>query len=449
VDEGAVSIVGLGRLGSPIAACLAARGLRVVGVDVDEEKVRALAALLPPVFEPGLEELLARSDGRLAATTSVADAVARTGVTMVVVPTPSDGDGGFSLGHVLSACEEIGRALAAKDGYHVVAITSTVMPGATGGPLRDALEAASGKEAGVGFGLCYSPEFVALGSVVHDFLEPDFVLVGESDERAGDALCAVYARLCENAPPVARLRFVEAELAKLAVNSFVTAKISFANMLARICEQLPDADVDAVTGALGLDSRIGSKYLTGAVSYGGPCFPRDNAALAALARSVGAPADLPETTDRFNRAERVRLCDRVLEHAGPGSRVAVLGLAYKPGSDVVDESPGLALARDLAAAGVEVAAFDPAANGNAAPALEGTGVRLASSLRDCLADADAVVVATPWPEFRALGSELAAAGARPRVVVDCWRLLDPGTLEGTEHVPLGTGGRRAVQDASV
>jgi UDPglucose 6-dehydrogenase len=427
-----------------MAACIAARGLRVVGVDVDDAKVRALSRLQAPVFEPLLDELLVRSEGRLTVTASAEEAVAETDVTMIVVPTPTGGDGGFSLRHAIPACESVGRALAAKNGYHVVAITSTVMPGATGGPLRRALEDASGKRAGEAFGLCYSPEFIALGSVIRDFLNPDLLLVGESDERAGDALCSVYSRVCENDPPAVRTSFVNAELAKLALNSFVTTKITFANMLARICESLPDADVDVVTAAIGLDSRIGPKYLKGAISYGGPCFPRDNAALAALARDVGAPADLAEATDRFNRADLVRLRDRVLERAGRGARVAVLGLAYKPGTDVVDESPGLALARELAAAGVEVVAFDPAANATAASFLDECGARSAASLGECVDGVDAVVLATPWPEFRRLGSELAAAETRPRVVIDCWRILDPATLDGIEYVALGSGRARAA-----
>jgi UDPglucose 6-dehydrogenase len=421
----------------------------VVGVDTDEARVTAVAALEAPLHEPGLEELLARTEGRLTATTSVEEAVAHTDVTMIMVPTPSDGDGGFSLAYVLPACEAVGRALAAKDGYHVVAITSTVLPGATGGPLQQAIEDASGKRAGAGFGLCYSPEFVALGSVIRDFLNPDLLLVGESDSRAGDALCALSARICENDPPAARMSFVNAELAKLALNSFVTTKISFANMLARICEALPGADVDVVTGALGLDSRIGPKYLKGAVSYGGPCFPRDNVALTTLAGGIGAPAGLAEATDRFNREDLARLRDRVLGHAGTDATVAVLGLAYKPGTDVVEESPGLLLVRELTAAGVDVVAFDPAASENAAAVLNGSGARFAVSLAECVAGAGVVVVVTPWPEFALLGPELSACGGPPPVVVDCWRMLDPETLDGCHYVALGAGLARASTGATI
>ena len=254
--------------------------------------------------------------------------------------------GAFSLDYVLSVMELIGEALRGKDSYHLVALTSTVMPGATGGPVRETLEEASGKQAGVDFGLCYSPEFIALGSVIQDFLHPDFLLIGESDERSGAELAEIYRRTVENDPPVAHLNFVNAELAKISVNTFVTTKIAFANMIARICEKLPGADVDAVTSALGLDSRIGAKYLRGAISYGGPCFPRDNIALATLARSLGAPAFVAEATDAGNRDGIERLADIMRLDSSRKCR-GVLGLAYKPNTDVVEESPGVHLLKAL------------------------------------------------------------------------------------------------------
>src|SRR5439155_850689 len=230
-------------------------------------------------------------------------------------------DGAFSLKYVLAAAKAVGQVLKHKTAYHLVVLTSTVMPGATGGQLLPALEEASGKRCGTDFGLCYSPEFIALGSVIRDFLNPDFCLIGESDPRSGDILEALYKRTWENNPAVARMNFVNAEIAKLAVNTYVTTKISFANMLARVCEKLPGANVDTVTAALGLDSRIGPKYLKGAVSYGGPCFPRDNLAFAALADQVGAPADIAQVTDRFNRRQLVWLADVVEGHIPDGGMV--------------------------------------------------------------------------------------------------------------------------------
>jgi len=437
-----LSIVGLGKLGAPMAACLAAKGFPVIGVDVDARKVDALNRAQAPVFEPGLPELLQVAKTRLKATQDIPTAVLNSEVTFVVVPTPSEPDGSFSLRYVLQACEGIADALKRKPEWHLVVITSTISPGSMDNSIRPFLEERSGKRSGVDFGLCYNPEFIALGSVIRDFLNPDFVLIGESDERSGQVLEGIYRQVCENDPPIVRMNFINAELTKLAVNTFVTTKISFANMLARICERLPGADVDVVTRALGLDSRIGAKYLKGAVSYGGPCFPRDNLALIATARKVGAPADIAEATDRFNRWQVKWLADFVQEHLPEGGAVGILGLAYKPGTDVVEESVGLLLARELREQRLRVIAYDPAGVENARRML-GDGVIFVNSPQACIDLSDIVVVATPWKEFHSLPRETWERHSPPCVVIDCWRVLRG--LEGCGgviYVPLGKGGLR-------
>jgi UDPglucose 6-dehydrogenase len=437
-----ISIVGLGKLGAPMAACLAAKGFPVIGVDVDAQKVNAINNAQAPVFEPGLPELLQVAKTRLKATQDILTAVLNSEVTFLVVPTPSEPDGSFSLRYVLQACEGIADALKRKPEWHLVVITSTISPGSMDTAIRPFLEERSGKRSGVDFGMCYNPEFIALGSVIRDFLNPDFVLIGESDERSGQVLEGIYRQVCENDPPIVRMNFINAELTKLAVNTFVTTKISFANMLARICERLPGADVDVVTRALGLDSRIGAKYLKGAVSYGGPCFPRDNLALIATARKVGAPADIAEATDRFNRWQVKWLADFVQEHLPEGGAVGILGLAYKPGTDVVEESVGLLLARELREQRVRVIAYDPAGVENARRML-GDGVIFVNSPQACIDLSDIVVVATPWKEFHSLPGETWERHSPPRVVIDCWRVLRG--LEGCGgviYVPLGKGGLR-------
>lgn len=438
-----LTVVGLGKLGSPMAACLAARGYTVIGVDVDEAKIAAINEGRAPVFETGLDEMLALSEGRLSATTDLEDAVRQSQLTFIVVATPSDDAGGFSLKWVLPACEAIGRAIHEHDDFHTVVLTSTVMPGATGSAVREALEQASGKTCGVDFGLCYSPEFIALGSVIRDFLNPDFLLVGESDERAGAALENVYKRALDGDAPVAHMNFVNAELAKLSVNTFVTTKIAYANMLARICERLPEADVDVVTDAIGLDTRIGRKYLRGTISYGGPCFPRDNVALATLARNIGAPAFVAEATDTANRDGIGRLADFVEERLPEGGTAAILGLSYKPNTDVVDESPGVLLLAELAGRGVDAVGYDPAAMPNAARMLGGAA-RLTDSLAEAVSAADVIVVATAWDEFKAIDRALLERDGQRRVVVDCWRVLQADEIEEVaDYVVLGKGGLRS------
>lgn len=439
MSEG-VSVVGLGKLGAPMAVALASRGLRVIGVDNDENKVEAINERRAPVFEPGLPELLRSSGDRITATRDIEQAVRATTITFVVVATPSELHGGFSLRFVLPVCEAIGRALRSKSEFHLVCLTSTVLPGTTGGPVLEALESASAKRVGLDFGLCYSPEFIALGSVLRDFLNPDFLLIGESDTKSGALLESLYRRVCQNTPAVARMNFVNAEMAKLAVNTYITTKISFANMLARICEKLPNGNVDVVTKAIGLDSRIGGKYLKGAISYGGPCFPRDNLALTYLAHDLGVPADIAEATHRFNASQVSWLADLVQQNAAAGETVGILGLTYKPDTDVVEQAAGILLAQELANRHVPLVVFDPAGSRSVCAAPLGNQVRFATSSEECIALASVVVVATPWSEFISLPAVEWARHEPPRTVVDCWRAVPHLiAVDGVRYLPLGTG----------
>ena len=431
-----ISVIGLGKLGSPMVACFAAAGFRVSAADVDAKKIAAIRDGIAPVHEPALQELLRESGGRITATENVEEAVRATDATFIVVATPSQPGGDFSLSYALSACEAIGRALREKSAFHLVVLTSTVMPGSTGGEIKAALEATSGKRCGVDFGLCYNPEFIALGSVIRDFYNPDFLLIGESDVRSGDLLTDIYRRTCKNSPSVARMNFVNAEITKLSVNTYITTKMSYANMLARLCERLPEADVNVVTDALGLDTRIGSKYLKGAVSYGGPCFPRDNRAFAALAARVGAFSDLAQATDVFNRAQISYFAGIAKQHLSGKTPLGILGLTYKPQTDVVEEAFGYLLAQELGGQGIAVHVFDPEAN--LSPAFRQLpNITIAESAAACVAKTETVLLATPWPEFRALPVEV----WKGRTVIDCWQAVTHLRSEpGVNYVRLGYGG---------
>jgi UDPglucose 6-dehydrogenase len=432
-----VAVVGLGKLGAPLAAVLASKGNDVLGIDINAEAVRRLGEGLAPVEEPGLQDLVTANALRLGATTEL-EAAAGCDVTILLVPTPSDERGAFTNTFLLDAIERIGRALAGRDDYHVVVVASTVMPGSCESELRPALERASGRPVGDSLGLCYSPEFIALGNVIRDMLEPDMVLIGESDARAGDTLEALYALVCENNPPFRRMSLVNAELTKIAVNTYVTMKISYANTLADVCERLPGADVESVTDALGLDTRIGRKYLRGAIAYGGPCFPRDNKAFAVVARDLGTEAPLAEATDTINEAQSHRLARIVLSHLGDNDSVGVLGLSYKPDTGVVEESPAVALVELLAESGVrEINVFDPVAT-DAATLLLGESARSCASVGEVLERSDVVVIATPWREFARLPVERVAERPRRLVVIDCWRLLADDMEDAVEVVRLGT-----------
>jgi UDPglucose 6-dehydrogenase len=433
-----LSIIGLGKLGAPMAAVMAHKGHTVVGVDINPLFVTAIREGRPPVNEPRLAEMIEANRERLTATHDYEEAVLATDVTFIMVPTPSGSDGKFSLEYVLKAAEKIGAALRKKPAWHLVVLSSTVMPGSTKGSFLPALERFSGKKCGDGFGLCYNPEFIALGSVVRDMLNPDMILIGESDERSGAILEELYRGVCESNPRIQRMNYVNAELTKLSVNTFVTTKISYANMLAQICETLSRADADVVTSALGCDTRIGAKYLKGALGYGGPCFPRDNIAFSALARDNGVPALLAEATEELNRRQVPRMAELLLSHLPEGGTVGMLGLSYKPGTEVIEESQGVAIAKELAARGVRVVVYDPAAMALTRRQL-GDRIAYARSAAECAGQADVLAITTPWPEFKKLAPSDLKKGTRP-AIVDCWRVLQRAAFEDVaEYMTLGFG----------
>ncbi len=435
-----ISVIGLGKLGSPMVASFAAKGFNVIGVDTNLDSIHLINKGMAPVFEPQLNEYLHANHKRISATDNYNTAIANSEISFIIVPTPSDKEGAFSLKYVLEVGKHIGGALRKKSDFHLVVLTSTVLPGATEKELLPVLEFHSGKRCGRDFGICYNPEFVALGSVIKDIFKPNFILIGESDPDSGEILTSFYKTICENNPPIARMNFVNAELTKISVNTYVTTKISYANMLAEICEHLPGANIDIVTSALGLDPRIGPKYLKGALGYGGPCFPRDNIAFAYLAHRLGTTAMLAETTNLLNKRQVPRLLKLIKSKLSPKGKVGILGLAYKPNTDVVEESEGIGLARSLIAEEIPVMAYDPAAMKNAKKVLNAS-IIFTSSLKECIQQVDIVVITVPWKEFKNIQPEqLARPNNKPLIVIDCWRILDHKRYkEVVDYVPIGIG----------
>jgi UDPglucose 6-dehydrogenase len=426
------SVVGLGQLGAPLVAVLAKSGLEVCGIDLNPDKVEKLASGIAPVREPRLQQLMTAHRARIRATSDWRAAIAAAEVTFVLVPTPSGADGAFRNDHLLAAIEEIARVIKTKSAYHLVVVGSTVMPGTVGGPIRQRLETVSGKRVGRDIGLCYNPEFIALGNVVAGLLRPDFVVIGESDERAGAMLAAIWRRMAGDRVPISRMNFINAELTKLAVNTYVTGKISFANMLGEICDNLVDADVDVVTATIGQDTRIGGKYLRGATGYGGPCFPRDTLAFTTMARQAGVEANLAAAAQAINDRQLDRVREIVLARTGAADRIAVLGLAYKPDTAVIEHAQGVMLAAALDKLGRRVVVHDPLALAAARAAL-GPGVSFAASAAAAVATAEAVAVMLPCAEYQAFFAAWSGAGPT-RLVVDCWRLVDAALSSHRLHI---------------
>lgn len=397
-----VSVFGLGKLGGCIAATLAARGFTTLGVDVDPEKVRLLGAGLAPVEEPRLPETIAKGRDRLRATVNVAEAV-DTDASFFIPPSPSLADGSFSSEYLLKAMHPLAVALKRADKRgHLFVCSSTTTPGACESVLIPMIEKETGWKCGVDFGFCYNPEFIALGNVVNGLLEPDMVLIGESDPQSGAALEGLYKTYNRNQPAIRRMSIISAELTKISVNSYITMKVSFTNQLRMIAERFPGADIHAILGAIGSDSRIGSKYLRAGLSYGGPCFPRDNRLLAYTARQLGVQAPLAEASDKVNENTKLDLLEQVCRQVSKKDIIAILGLAYKPDTYIVEESAGLYLAQNLHRHGYKILVHDPGATPANCPSIhEFERLDNLDSLKT-RGDVKLVVVCCPWPQYQNL-----------------------------------------------
>ncbi len=429
-----ISVFGLGKVGITLSACLSAVGNKVIGVDVDRDLVARLNSGAFHACEPGVMERLAIAGSEnFAATTDVTRAVHETDVSFVVVPTPSNVLGGFSLRYVLRACRGIGSAVQAKAGNHVVAVVSTMLPGSSDLRVIACLEETSGRKIGEGLGYCYNPSFIALGEVVKGIEKPDYVLLGAADQQSADTVLAVHCTIMRDSAPIARMSPVEAEITKIASNTHETMRVSFANMLFSVCSEVPGANVDRITEALA--HRMGRRFFKGAVPYGGPCWPRDNVAFSVFMEAIHTPSRMPRAVDLFNEEHGRYVLRKILSLTHSGEMVGILGLAYKPGTPSIDGSFALDLATWLSQAGRCVLGWDPLAVSEAQRVM-GDRMTGVSSAEECVRRCKAVIIVNPLPEV----IEIDWSQAGEAIVIDCWRCLPARAVAQLHHyVPLGQG----------
>jgi UDPglucose 6-dehydrogenase len=412
--EERISVIGVGKLGLCTAVCLAGAGYRVTGVDNDPAYLERIKTQ-KEFSEPGLSELFEKTQSHLSLTTDIDIAVSESDVSFIIVPTPSKNDGSFSNDYIESVFMSMAPSLKIKKTRHLINVVSTVMPEAYSLTFKPMIEKLTGKIIGKDIGYTYNPEFIALGSIIENFLKPDFVMIGESDRLSGDILENIYRKTCKNHPPISRTTVVNAEIAKLSLNCFCTMKISFANQISELCDHVENANAREVCAIIGQDRRIGNMCLMPGLGFGGPCFPRDNEAFVRFSREKNpAYGDLQRSVVGINNRQVDRAVKKILKQSKEkGKNVSLLGLSYKPGTPVTERSQALAIACELSVKKeINLKVHDPMARGE-------EGLVHASSIEECVKDADVVVILTPWPEF--LAEEWRTFMSEGCVVMDLWR----------------------------
>ncbi len=436
-------MIGGGYVGLVSGACFADLGVDVCVVEADAAKLALLQAGTMPIYEPGLDRLVHENvaAGRLRFTADLPQAVAGVEAVFIAVGTPSRrGDGHADVSYVNAAAEQVARALT---GYAVIVTKSTV-PVGTGQRIAAIMAAA---RPGLEFDVASNPEFLREGSAIGDFMRPDRVVIGTEGERAKEVLRRLYRPLYLIEAPILFTAIETAELIKYAANSFLAMKVTFINEMADLCEKV-GADVHDVARGIGLDGRIGRKFLHPGPGYGGSCFPKDTLALARIAQDWGAPSRLVETTVAVNEARKAGMAARVVAACGGnvrGKTIAVLGLTFKPETDDMRDAPSLPVVHRLVEEGARIRAFDPEGMGPARPMLPET-VEFCASATDALEGAHALVLVTEWNEFRAISPARLADMLKDRVVVDLRNVFDPAAMRqaGLAYYGVGRGDVVAV-----
>jgi UDPglucose 6-dehydrogenase len=433
-----ITMIGAGYVGLVSGACFSEFGIDVTCVDKDVGRIEKLNAGEIPIFEPGLEQLVESNvaAGRLHFTADLAASVAAADAVFIAVGTPSRrGDGHADLTYVFAAAEEIAGAL---EGYTVIVTKSTV-PVGTG---RDVARTVGKKNPGADFDVVSNPEFLREGAAISDFMRPDRVVIGTESKRARDLMRRLYRPLYLIETPILFMSLETAELTKYAANAFLATKITFINEIADLCEAV-GADVQDVARGIGLDGRIGPKFLHAGPGYGGSCFPKDTLALARTGEESGAPLRIVETVVGINDSRKKAMAERVIAACG-GSLdrkiVAVLGLTFKPNTDDMRDAPSLDIVPALQAAGATVRAYDPEGMAEAKALLP--GVVWCEDAYTTVEDADAVVIITEWNEFRLLDLERVKTLMKRRLMVDLRNIYKPAEMAdaGFRYLSIGRPG---------
>jgi len=435
----------MGYVGLCTASTFASRGIRTIGIDIDEARVDQIRKGKAPLHEPQLDAMLKKAiRSRLLAASSDISSAADTGTTFLTVGTPSQQDGSIDLSYVKNVTEDLGSVLREKRGYHLVVVKSTVVPGTTNGTVRRFLEQSSGKKVGSEVGLCANPEFLKEGNAINDALHPDRIVIGSNDKKSANQLTRLYRKFYgSQLPPVILTNPESAELVKYASNAFLATKISFINTVASIAQQIPGVDVGTIAEAIGLDPRIGGLFLKAGPGYGGSCFHKDLQALINYSQNNGYDPILFRATEETNEQQANKVVDMAETLLGSLSnkKVVVLGLAFKKDTDDIREASSLRVINQLKTKGAHVIAYDPMAIPNAKKQLADQ-ISYADNSHSALKGAACAIIMTEWDEFRKLKPKDFQAYMKTPNIVDARRIYDPREFSRLNYVAIGLGASR-------
>ena len=414
-----VSVVGLGKLGSSLSACFASRGYEVLGYDINEANNKNFNKGKPPINETDLDKYFRKYKSKFKSS-SLENVILNTNISFIVIPTPSSKNGSFSAKYANDVFSKISKILKKKKDYHLFVLVSTVLPGTS----RNILLQKFYDNKVFNFGYCYSPAFIALGQIIKDFLEPDFLLIGQLDKKSGTSLRNFYESIYKKSMNYRIMSLESAEITKLSVNTYITNKISYANMISEVAQRIPFTNIDDITSAIGSDSRIGNKYLKAGLGFAGPCFPRDNKAISFIGKKIGADTSLALTTEKFNLSLNKNNLKKYLKYFKKREKVAVLGLSYKPNTNSLDESQSLDLSNLLSKNKYKVFCHDKKLNTIDKKPFD-KKIVFKKHLKQCIKNSKCIFITKDEQIYR----DITPKSLKNKIVIDFWRILKNKKLD--------------------
>lgn len=417
-----VSFIGLGKLGLPLATCMAKNGIKIKALDINKKVIEDLNNVKAPFYETDLQRNIELAKENAVYSLNY-DIVSTTDTTVILVNTPSNKkDGSFSNLYIEQAITETCKRLVNKNTYHLFVISSTVMPGSIQDSFIPLIENNTNWKLNKEYGLCYIPDFVALGTIIKDFENPELVVLGQSDDKAGDKALEIYSKVFVNNPPIKRMSLIEAEIAKISLNAYICQKISFSNFLTRVCEKFDNVNVDNITEAIGIDKRISPHYFKGGLSFGGTCFPRDTWAFMKMSDKLGMKAYHLEAAERINQEQDRHLLDKVLKvilDNNLSNEISILGLGFKNNTPVINESASIKLIEKLLDMNYKIHVYDPVEE-----AVENTNLVFSNKIKyyktpeECVNNSKLCIVINFNKQYKDLTNWV-----KDGYIIDCWRSI--------------------------